>query len=346
MLKARILYEHGADGRPFGSAYLRLIRPLTHPKVVGDMSVDFSSANDGPRADVILVDRLWRPDLSSALARELVSSARREGAKLIACLDDSFHDLKREDTPPADKLDALDILLDNAEGVIVTTPQLAERVRPATRTVIIVPNALDERLLTASAHIKAANPQQIVIGYMGTYTHDADLRMILPALAEVKARLGRMIAIEMIGGSLAPDVNAELERLGAIWLSPPPGDDEYPSFMLWFTSRVRWEIAIAPLRDDAFNACKSDLKLLDYSAIGAATVFSRVRAYDTVSHLEHGLIADSSPAEWNSALMTLATDDALRQRIARKASQYLYDHRTLASRTNKDLGQAIRDVMN
>jgi glycosyltransferase involved in cell wall biosynthesis len=101
--------------------------------------------------------------------------------------------------------------------------------------------------------------------------------------------------------------------------------------MLWFTSRIRWDVALAPLRDNAFTRCKSDIKLLDYSAIGAAGIYSRVPAYATsVRHGVTGWLTDNHPDAWFEALRTLLGDPALRRRIGASARASLYAERTLA----------------
>ena len=54
---------------------------------------------------------------------------------------------------------------------------------------------------------------------------------------------------------------------------------------------LRWDFAIAPLEDDPFTRCKSDLKYLDYGALAIPAVFSDVRPYcETVRHRETGLV--------------------------------------------------------
>ena len=116
----------------------------------------------------------------------------------------------------------------------------------------------------------------------------------------------------------------------AYWLRPEVQESEYPLFMLWFSTKVRWDIAISPLQDTAFNRCKSDIKFLDYSAIGAAGVYSRVPAYEaTVRHGETGWLAENNTEAWVEALEALLTDDELRDRIAANATRYLFSERVL-----------------
>ena len=96
---------------------------------------------------------------------------------------------------------------------------------------------------------------------------------------------------------------------------------------------LRWDVAIAPLEDDAFTRGKSDLKYLDYGALGIPGVFSDVRPYrETVRHRETGLLAANEPEAWADALEEIVGDDALRARLAAAATAEVHGTRML--RTN------------
>jgi glycosyltransferase involved in cell wall biosynthesis len=96
---------------------------------------------------------------------------------------------------------------------------------------------------------------------------------------------------------------------------------------------LRWDVAIAPLADDAFTRGKSDLKYLDYGALGIPGVFSDVGAYrGTVRHRETGLLAANESEAWAEALEEIVNDGALRARLAAAATRNVHEHRML--RTN------------
>lgn len=74
------------------------------------------------------------------------------GACLLHALDDNFLDLplERRDWATADQPAVLRRLLAEADGFLVSTPMLAERLAWTGRPIMVVPNALDERLLDAT----------------------------------------------------------------------------------------------------------------------------------------------------------------------------------------------------
>ncbi|MCZ7552289.1 MAG: glycosyltransferase [Anaerolineales bacterium] len=167
---------------------------------------------------------------------------------------------------------------------------------------------------------------------MGTFTHDQDLEAVVPALRQVCARRPGQIEIQIIGGLVESAAQELLADLPFRLIRAEPGEEEYPLFMLWFTARVQWDLAIAPLQNNAFNRCKSDLKFLDYSAIACPAIFSDAPAYrGAVEHMRNGLLVQNQTEQWMSAIETLLEDANLHQRISRRVYQELHAARTLAS---------------
>ena len=341
--KIHILYEYGEDPRPYSPSYIRLLRPLTHPSLKKCLEVDWGLQYENQQVDAVIVDRLWRPDISPALAESLVENIRQAGARLIYALDDNLLDLPArqltlvspgEAWPTEEHVWVVRFFLRQADGVMVTTQALRERFLSFNPNIVVVPHALDERLLVGGGPPPMDSPfgqRRKVIGYMGTLTHDDDLMMILPALLTIWERHGGEIEFQIVGGVGRVDTLQALKELPLHVVNPKPGETEYPLFMLWFSSRLHWDIAISPLEDTPFNRCKSDIKFLDYSAIGAAGIYSRVSAYESsVRHLETGWLAENEVDAWVEALEGLLSDDGLRMQISQNATRHLYSERILA----------------
>ena len=233
----------------------------------------------------------------------------------------------------------LQFMLTEADGLLVTTPALAERFAPFNRRIVVLPNALDERLLAGGGPSPLATPygrRRVVIGFMGTSSHDDDLIMILPALQTLSQKHPGEFELQIVGGVARNETLEVLAALPTRLVRPRPEEVEYPLFMLWFSSRLCWDIALAPLRDTPFNRCKSDIKFLDYSAIGAAGVYSRVPAYEqSVRHLDTGWVTDNEVNAWSKALDDLISDDVLRLRLADQATRHLHAECTLVRSSSR-----------
>jgi glycosyltransferase involved in cell wall biosynthesis len=150
--------------------------------------------------------------------------------------------------------------------------------------------------------------------------------------------------VHTLSDTLGVDMQAKLSEMGFRVLRPGASEDNYPLFMLWFGRHVRWDIGLAPLRATAFSEAKSDIKFLDYSAVGAATGCSDVPAYGTVRHGETGLCVENTVSAWESALEQLITQPALRERLTVNAWHYLLKERTVASAASKWL-DALEDLI-
>jgi glycosyltransferase involved in cell wall biosynthesis len=341
MMKVKVLYEHGAELNPYCSGHIRLLRPLEHPSVRARVQVTAARRYEPAGEDVVIVERLWRPGVTVAAAAELVERVRRAGARLVWAQDDNIFDLHSGmagQTWLTDELQAvMELFARESAGVLTSTDPLKQRIVRYNGNVAVVPNALDERLLTRVPLGPFAAPpgRRLVIGYMGTRSHDEDLQMVLPALRAAHQRLGDRLELQIVGG-LAHE--ATLRKIGDLpirILGAAAGESDYPLFMQWFTSTIRWDVAIAPLRDNPYNVCKSDIKLLDYGSVGAPAIYSRLAPYDSVTDGVTGLVVDNSEAAWVAALERLLGDAELRERIARTNMGYLFGERTLARRARE-----------
>jgi glycosyltransferase involved in cell wall biosynthesis len=337
--RLHVVYEYGIDSRPHSSPFIRLIRPFTYPRVQAHLDVSLDLRYEGQPADLVIVDRLWRPDVSLELVGDLVKTVRDSGARLVYNLDDNFFDLVLENKgwPPPEFLPIVEYLLHMAHGVIVSTPALRERLLEYNQNILVLENQLDERLLVGRSPVDPATAhsggERIVIGYMGTFTHDEDFLMILPALQAVHRRHPGKIELQLVGALRSEATRQAIGDLPTRSIYPRPEEHEYPLFMIWFTSQVHWDIAISPLRDTLFTRCKSDIKFLDYAAIGAAGIFSQSPAYASLQHRHNAWLAENTADAWEEALETLIADADLRQCIAREATRTLYTNRTLAQRS-------------
>jgi len=328
-----VIYDYGADFRPHASAYLRLIQPLSHPFLRDCLKVTFARDYTGTLVDMVLVDRLWCPDVNPAMIEKLVKQVQQAGARLVYALDDDFLALDSCGAPrfTVERRESVRLLLQEAHQVLVTTVELGRSLETYNPHVVVLPNMLDERLLLGGRLPTPFAERRLVIGYMGTTTHDDDLLLILPALKHLARTYPGKLEFQLIGGVAHSETWELLTDLPLRVLHLDPAEGEYPLFMLWLTGQIRWDIALAPLVDNTFNRCKSDVKFLDYGAIGAAGIYSRMPAYTgSVLHRETGWLAENTAEAWIEALETLIAAAPLRERLAQNAKAYLYAQRIVA----------------
>jgi len=331
-----VLYEYSHSALPHGSAYIRLLQPLSHPTLQRRFQVTPAPVYTGQKADIVVVDRYWRSRVTPQTAADLAKAVHARGARLVYQIDDDLIDRPDATGELENRRESVRLFLQEADGVIVSTAILRQRFASITPRIYLLPNALDERLLTTfgGGQIpRLFDRDKVVLGYMGTLTHDDDLRLLLPALTEIGTSLSVPLELQIIGGVADPQTLAQLSQLPFPVTRLVPPTSEYPQFLPWFTGNVGWDIALAPLRDTPFNRAKSDIKFLDYAALGAPGIYSDLPVYaGSVRHGETGLLAANDTASWVKALRSLIEQPDLRQELAGNARRYLYNERVLAVR--------------
>lgn len=326
-----VLYETSVAGLAHGSAHVRLLRPLGYPPVLDRFDVNAAPVYTGQPAEIVVIDRTWRPDVDAEMANALIERIRDGGAKIVYHIDDD------PSTPAfgAGQFAAVEVFARRADMLIVSTPALALRMLQYNRRARVVPNALDERLLVPALgrRLPVFAHEPLVIGYMGTFTHDADLRLIVEALRQVGAAATVPLALQIVGVTGDGETWRMLQSLPFPVRRIAPPSQEYPHFLAWFSSQLRWQIGLAPLQETDFNGCKSDVKFLDYAAAGAAGIFSKAPAYvHSVQHGVTGWLAEATVESWRDGLLALIADADLRRTLAANAQRYLLAERTLAQR--------------
>jgi glycosyltransferase involved in cell wall biosynthesis len=341
LARSRVHVLHGFYGAeiPYSCTYIRLLCPLSHPALAEKIELTHGTAEAIPDCDLLVVERhvLWPYERQLDGFVRVLSLCRQRGVPVVYQLDDNLLDLHRDEpweTYPGNSLrGVVAFLARQADGMIVSTPALAERVARLRSGVLVVPNALDERLFGPAPEPYTPRSSAVTIGYMGTLTHEADVRMVLAPLRALLARHAGRVRLELVGGATGRRMASLFEGL-PFRMRDPGNEDPYPKFVPWMRQHLRWDVAIAPLVDDAFTRGKSDLKYLDYGALGIPGVFSDVRPYrGTVRHRETGLLAANEPRAWAEALEEIVSDGALRARLAEAAKADVHGSRMLRTNT-------------
>ena len=308
-------------------AYIRVLLPLDHPGLGGDMTVMLADANEALRyrADFVICQRHSAPDVETA--QQIIEHCRTTRARLVYDLDDDLLDI-----PPdhadfarlAPRSQAVAAMLHEASAVWVSTPALRDKLAPARRDVRVVSNGLDERLWRAFPPPERAPFGPLRLLFMGTMTHDADWALVFPALERLHAEHGDRVRVDVLGFT-GGDLPPWMARVAV----PATASASYPGFVHWIVNNNRWDVGVAPLLDTPFNRCKSSIKTMDYAGLGLAVLASDVSVYRGSTADEGGgfLVPESTDA-WFEAFSRLARDSRLVARL-REASRAAFAAHTL-----------------
>jgi glycosyltransferase involved in cell wall biosynthesis len=346
--RAALFVVQGSRGNHPPTAHVRMLRRLQHPLVREEVATDVVSVED------FLEGRVSEPDIAivqrNAVPPEAVPSFLSELAAraipLVVDIDDALFALEPGDESYAEyqsHIAPLEHLVAAADLVTVSTQHLGDALEGRARRVAVVPNMLDEALwfgrrpvraptiprphwserLVRSVRSRTAASSRLTprprcnLVYIGSRTHADDLAMLRPVLERLLERSAVRFRLFVVGGE--PDERREDRWYKRVHV--PAGFSRYPAFVTWLRSKCgSWDIAVAPLRDTPFNRCKSDLKFLEYSALGLPGIYSDVVPYsESVRDGETGLLVSNDEEAWCQAMVRLAENADLRARVARSA---------------------------
>ncbi|MDR3537270.1 MAG: glycosyltransferase [Acetobacteraceae bacterium] len=315
-------------------AYIRLLQPLDHPAIGGDLDIVIADAAEALayHADLIVTQRYAIPDIAAADA--LAAHARATGAGLVYDIDDDLLHIPITHADAAElrpKARTVQRMLRHATQVWVSTPALARAFREVRDDALVLANALDERLWSAPPRPSHLPGSPLRILCMGTATHSDDFALIQPGLARLKEVFADRVTIDMLGVTSRGDMPSWINRLSMT----PNGSMSYPGFVNWITQQRPWDIGLAPLAETPFNRGKSMIKTLDYAALGMPVLASAVEAYrGSLADGPGGMLLPNEPQAWYAALSRLRRDPGVRQRLADGARAAFAASGTLASQAD------------
>jgi len=317
------------------SAYIRLVQPLTSE--LEEVAVDLVRVDPQEKPadlDAIIVSRTAFDEL--AQAESFLEQSAKQGIPVVVDVDDAFH-LMDESHPQfreyQPKLDALNLLMGSADEIWCSTDPLKDSLKTRYGQTILIPNSIDPRLWRTYRNF-ADDPQRdehdhLELLYAGSVTHGSDLEMIMPILDQLEKTIP--IRLTVIG--IAPDISqrAWIRRLD------PDSNSAYPRFAPWLRRQASlFDVGIAPLVDTSFNQFKSDLKILEYRAMGLVLLASACQPYvDSKATDSQSLCSDAE--DWMERLQLLASDSIELEQRKRSVSEqvdYLWEERSAVATGN------------
>lgn len=266
---------------------------------------------------------IQRTAIPPDLVENSIEALARSNIPYSLDLDDDLLDVPIDKDPNgiyASYAPALRLLIESSIMVTVSTYELQDKIKKMHPNVVLLPNQLSDRLWRRPPQARAIDNNVRAL-YMGTATHDDDLEMVLPALDAV-AKATPNFRLSLIG--ITTKKNITDSRRWIEVLEVPKKD--YVSFTDWlYNQKGRFDFAIAPFRETKFNAYKSDLKLLDYGALGLPVIASNIDVYRAANAPGVRLV-ENTVQSWTHALReqiefgkeNIVLGDQLRQWVLRE----------------------------
>lgn len=201
-----------------------------------------------------------------------------------------------------------------ADGMTVSTPWLKKVYSEYNNNIAVIPNHLPKFIWgdIYPAHEYKDENEKIKILWSGSQNHfpnpqltpgqkGGDFGSELMKYIRMTTHLYEWYFV----GAIPIELNDIRDKLCYI---PWKNIFEYPRAV----KEIEPDICVAPLEDNPFNACKSNIKMLEYTALGAAAVYSHVEPY------KFARLKSKSDEEMIDHIEKLATDIDFRARVWKK----------------------------
>lgn len=205
--------------------------------------------------------------------------------------------------------------------------KLQQRVSPIPYHVL--PNMIHPPLWTPRAN----DTGKVRVGWAGSTSHHRDLSLVLPAMRRLLAERDDVTFVVMGFDGVLHDGRNILDGIPHEYhdfVSP----DHYPDAL----AELRLDVGLAPIEDAPFNGFKSPLKWQEYSALGVATVASRVGPYKLIEHGVTGLLATHA-GDFYRKIKRVVDDAETRRTLAENARQFV-----LARMSSEQIGPLYEQV--
>lgn len=334
--KKKILFVARDDG---GCGYFRIKQTCDWLKRAGLFDTEYAYRN--PTTEQVLsADLVIMQDSGSVEAANLGKFMRENKIPYMTEFDDFVHHISPNNqggylayNPATLFVHRSMEMSRGAAGMTVSTPQLAREYFPYNPTIFVIPNFLNKEKWDNP--IVRRTDDKIRIGWCGGNAHADDLQMISKVLQKlIKEYKGKLI-FETLGMTrkefawvfpMAPtstdDVCSNCGFEGTLHHHPGESLDDYPMVL----ASKGWDIAVAPVINNAFGNCKSDLKIKEYAAAGIPMVASRVQPYIEAQLDGAEVSLATTFEEWYNALKELVENKIKREEIARKNKVWIEKH--------------------
>lgn len=191
-------------------------------------------------------------------------------ARLIFEVDDYLPNLPTSNVHkkllPPDLVKRLRKAMSICDRMVVSTQALRDAMQPFHDDIVVLPNYLPHRLWGGIPDRKPADPSRRPrVGWAGGSSHTGDLRLVADV---VKALADR---VDWVFFGMKP------EGVDACIAEFHPGVhlSQYPAAL----AALDLDLAIAPLEENIFNECKSNLRLLEYGICGYPVIATDLEPY-------------------------------------------------------------------
>lgn len=265
-----LVLVHPADN--MGCGHYRMIQPFNLMKskglVDGSMKADYllnPAEFERYSPDAVILQR----PLSEGQINFMSDVKRLSSSFVVYELDDYLQSLPLKSVHkkdmPRDVLKSLRSALSFADRFVVSTDALAEAFADYHSDIKVIKNRLNPSIWDGLSNAREFDlSKRPRVGWAGGIGHTGDLEMILDVIKELADE------VDWVFFGMTPVENMYVKEF-----HPGVPIEIYPSKL----AGLNLDLAIAPLEQNKFNECKSNLRLLEYGICGYPVICSDIRCY-------------------------------------------------------------------
>ncbi|MAH26126.1 MAG: hypothetical protein CMI19_04145 [Opitutae bacterium] len=307
------------------SSYIRILNKLSHSKISNKLSyqiIDIERFLSDPLTSDFDLALIQRNAVPAGKAKTVIQNCKIKKCPILFEIDDNLLDLPLNSKVEFDYRafrDDVELLVSSAFAVIVSSNNLAERLRPFSNNIKVFPNKIDESLWGLNHNyrpeIKLKNNSVSGV-FIGSKTHGEDLNILREPILELLSECKGYFRFYVIGGEEITDSEK--------WYTPisiPNGFKSYPNFVNWLGKiKNKFDFGVAPLCENALNKSKSYLKYIEYSALGLPGIYSKFGPYpEIVKDGTNGILCENSASEWYDKIKQMIKDSSTREKLIENA---------------------------
>jgi len=188
---------------------------------------------------------------------------------------------------------------------------------------------------------EAPPSERLRVGWMGSAQHHRDIKLIHEAMAWARGQGHEVVHMghdprDTTGVTHPAALDACFAWSAIITTQIPWVDPEQ-----YHRKALPIDIGLCPLERNDHTLGKSDVKWLEYTMAGAATIASSGTVYKDIVHGETGILA-GSPDEFTYWTKELCRNTKLREELATNAQAYVRENRTMQAQGRKEWEAALR----
>lgn len=341
--------EHRKKNNLYGGVgYYRIIKPAEELRKYHEVDIvggDFKKFGKTPEEawDNVFrtYDLVWTKQIDNGpAAAAMFMYADHYGKRVVMDLDDNYFEVTPDQPgyqwyhPGSTNRAILSAALSFTSAIVTSTKPLADyyknflkQVYGINKKIYVAPNCVEPAEWNFPVARKKDN-DGITIGWAGSITHNADLKMVVPAMNRLMKEFKTLkwVLVGGVEGSKVAEIFKDMDDPNLDRIEIKGGTLAWEGFPELLGSQG-WDIGICPLVDNEFNRGKSHIKWMEYSLLGIPTVasktfpyFSSIQGTKTIQEGYTGYLAKNSE-EWYEKLKALINSEELRKKVGAQARE-------------------------